>query len=197
MPTDATRAIGRILNGTDRAIDVGDIDGHVFVNVAGVGFDAQIASAFAALGRARRGFLRYAAIVVGQLRRYESRTYTLAVDPVDGQYAPTRTHRAFLLTFANGRQWGNGAIIAPAAELDNGALEAVVVEDLGSGAVLRSIPRLFAGTIAGAPGVSICRIQSAVVTADGPLMYHADGEPYVGGSSLRVSVRAGALRLRA
>jgi diacylglycerol kinase (ATP) len=107
------------------------------------------------------------------------------------------THRAFLLSFANGRQWGNGAIIAPSAELDDGALEAVIVEDLGRAAVLRSVPRLFAGTIAGAPGVSICRIESATVSADGPLLYHADGEPYVGGPSLRVSIRPRALRLRA
>ena len=76
MPPDPTRAIGRILDGSQRSIDVGDIDGHPFVNVAGVGFDAHIAGAFAAIGRARRGFLRYGAIVIGQLRTYECRTYT-------------------------------------------------------------------------------------------------------------------------
>ena len=195
MPPNPTRAIGRILNGSQRAIDVGEIDGHPFVNVAGVGFDAHIAGAFAAIGRARRGFLRYGAIVMGQLRTYECRTYAVALDPLDD--CATTTHRAFLLSFANGRQWGNGAIIAPSAELDDGALEAVVVEDRGRGAVLRSVPRLFAGTIAGAPGVSICRIQSAMVSGDGPLLYHADGEPHVGGPSLRVSIRPLALQIRA
>ncbi len=195
MPSNAVRAIGRILNGTDRAIDVGEIDGHPFVNVAGVGFDAHIAAAFAAIGRARRGFLRYGAIVLRQLRSYESRTYTVLLDPLDDRV--TTTHRAFLLSFANGRQWGNGAIIAPSAELDDGALEAVVVEDRGRGVVLRSVPRLFAGTIESAPGVSICRIQSAVIRSDGPVLYHADGEPYVGGSSIQVSIRPRALQLRA
>jgi diacylglycerol kinase (ATP) len=196
MPSNATRAIGRILNGADRLIDVGEIDGHVFVNVAGVGFDAQIATAFAAAGRARRGFLRYGAIVISELRRYECGTYTVTLDPPDDRAGPF-TYRAFLLTFANGRQWGNGAIIAPAAELDDGALDAVVVEDRGAAAVLRSIPRLFGGTITAAPGVSTYRIQAAVVTGQGPLVYHADGEPHVGGASLQVSVRPRALRLRA
>ncbi len=196
MPADARRAIDRILNGADRAIDVGEIDGHLFVNVAGVGFDAHIAQAFAAIGRARRGLLRYGAIVIRELRRYQSHTYTLALDPLDGNRAPDRTHRAFLLTFANGRQWGNGAIIAPSAELDDGVLEAVVVEDLGRVAVLRAIPRLFRGTIAAAPGVSTSRIHRAIVTGAGPLVYHADGEPHVGGLSLQVSIRPCALRLR-
>ena len=70
MPADASRALGRILHGADRLIDVGDIDGRLFVNVAGVGFDAHIAGAFAAIGRARRGFLRYGLIVARELRQY-------------------------------------------------------------------------------------------------------------------------------
>jgi diacylglycerol kinase (ATP) len=197
MPNDPRRAIGRILNGTDRIIDVGEIDGHLFVNVAGVGFDAHIATAFAAIGRSRRGFLRYSAIVVGELRRYDSGTYTLVFEPPVAGTEGAGACRAFLLTFANGRQWGNGAVIAPSAELDDGVLDAVVVEDRGLASALRSIPRLFQGTILKSPGVSAFRIRSAVVTANGPLIYHADGEPHVGGSSIHVVVRPGALKIRA
>jgi diacylglycerol kinase (ATP) len=195
MPSNGAQAIGRILNGADRAIDVGVIDGHVFVNVAGVGFDAHIARAFATIGRARRGLVKYGVIVVRELWGHQSAAYTVALDPVD-PHSPSTVHRAFLLTFANGRQWGNGAVIAPLAELDDGALDAVVVEDRGRAAVLRSIPRLFTGSIARTPGVSISRIQTAIVAADEPLLFHVDGEPHVGGTSIRVSVRARALRLR-
>ena len=138
----------------------GDIDGRLFVNVAGVGFDAHIAGAFAAIGRARRGFLRYGLIVVRELRQSTSRVFTVALDAGDTRDERTSTHHAFLLTFANGRQWGNGALIAPQAELDDGALDAVVVEDRGRGAVLRAIPRLFTGTLAGVPGVSTSRSAS-------------------------------------
>lgn len=194
MPPDPTRALPRILNGSDRTIDVGEIDGRIFVNVAGVGFDAHIANAFAAIGRARRGFLRYSAIVIHELRHYECRTYSLTLDSAAGR--PWRP-RAFLVTFANGRQWGNGAMIAPSAELDDGALEAVVVEDRGRRAVLGAIPRLFRGTIGGAPGVTIRQIRSATVSSDGPLVYHVDGEPYLGDASLHVRVRPRALRFRA
>jgi len=197
MPADASHALGRILHGADRLIDVGDIDGRLFVNVAGVGFDAHIAGAFAAIGRARRGFLRYGLIVARELRQYDCRVFTVALDTGDASDERTSTHHAFLLTFANGRQWGNGALIAPLAELDDGALDVVVVEDRGRVAVLRAIPRLFTGGVAAVPGVSISRIRVARVTGDGrPLAYHADGEPHIGGPSLVVSVRPGALRLR-
>ena len=190
---DTTRAIGRILNGSRSCHRRRRHRRAPFVNVAGVGFDAHIAGAFAAIGRARRGFLRYGASSCASLDLRMPHLHRGARSLA----AARRRHRAFLLSFANGRQWGNGAIIAPSAELDDGAFEAVLVEDRGRAAVLRSIPRLFAGTIASAQGVSICRIQSAIVSGDGPLLYHVDGEPYVGGPSLRVSIRPGALRLRA
>ena len=38
---------------------------------------------------------------------------------------PSECDSAFLLSFANGRQWGNGAVIAPHARLDDGLLDAV------------------------------------------------------------------------
>jgi YegS/Rv2252/BmrU family lipid kinase len=193
MPSDGARALTRIVQGTDRRIDVGQIEDALFVNVAGVGFDAAIAAAFAEMGRARRGFLKYAAIVTRQLRRYESGTYDVALD---SSGPPTR-HRAFLLSFANGRQWGNGAVIAPDADLGDGALEAVIVEDRGRAAVLAAIPRLFTGGIAGVPGVTIRRVRSAAVTGMGPLVYHADGEPHVADSTVRVHILPGVLRLRA
>jgi YegS/Rv2252/BmrU family lipid kinase len=198
MPADPARALRRCLDGADRLIDVGEIDGRLFVNVAGIGFDAHIAAAFAALGQGRRGFLRYASIVLRELWAYQGPACTLALEPVAGE-RPTTAHpaRPFLLSFANGRQWGNGAIVAPDARLDDGALDAVVVEDRGRLAVLRAIPRLFRGTIARAPGVTITRMTAALVTGPGPFVYHADGEACVGGPTVRVSVRPGALRVRA
>lgn len=194
MPAGAAPAFDRILHGADRVIDVGEIDGRVFVNVAGIGFDARVAQAFASIGRRRRGLLRYGAIVARELRRYESGCYDLTLDPHPDAVPMPLT--AFLLTFANGRQWGNGAIIAPAAELDDGLLDVVAVEDRGWLAALRAIPRLFTGTLPGAAGVSVYRIRTARVTGRQPLLFHADGEPHVGTSSLVVAIRPQALRLR-
>ncbi len=166
-----------------------------FVNVAGVGFDAHIAGAFAAIGRARRGFLRYGAIVVRELRHYECRTYTVALDPLGG--CATDAPRVSVDALPTAASGATGPSSRRRLSWMMARWTLCVVEDRGRAAVLRSIPRLFAGTIAGVPGVSICRIQSAIVSGDGPLLYHVDGEPYVGGPSLRVSVRPGALRLRA
>lgn len=197
VPADPRRAIDRFLQAPERRIDVGEIDGRLFANIAGVGFDAHVAAAFASLGRARRGLIKYGAIVARELWRYDSRHYALALATREGAPCAPEGCTAFLLSFANGSQWGNGALIAPAASLDDGLLDAVRVEVTGPVALARAIPHLFRGTIAGVRGVTIMKVRSATVRADAPLVYHADGESFLGGTTLEVAIRDRALRLRA
>jgi len=191
MPADPRLALPRLVRGHDQVIDLGEANGRLFVNVAGVGFDAHVAGCFARLGRARRGFLRYAAIVLSELGRYQAQAYTLELDAEVGG-----CESAFLLSFANGRQWGNGALIAPEAQLDDGLLDAVLVETQGRADIVRAIPRLFAGTIERVPGVTIRRIRHAHVTSDAPLAMHVDGEAVECEAGVTVQVRPRALRLR-
>ena len=196
IPVDPARAIHRFLHGADRLIDLGVIDGRLFVNVAGVGFDAHVASAFAAMERARRGLLKYGTIVARELWHYRSLTYEVEL-AADGPPPPPGIRTAFLLAFANGEQWGNGAIIAPGARLDDGMLDAVCVQVGGPAAAVRALPHLFRGTIAAVRGVSIEKVRSARVRSAVPLVYHADGEAFLGGTEIAVSIQPLALRLRA
>lgn len=196
ISSDPLQAIRRFLHGSDRLIDAGEIDGRLFFNVAGVGFDAHIAAAFALMGRARRGLLKYGSIVMRELWTYESREYDVTLETADALRAPEAC-RAFLLSFANGAQWGNGAIIAPGAKLDDGLLDAVRVEVGGPLAVVRALPHLFRGTLGRVPGVDSQKVRAASVRAAAPLVYHTDGEAFVGGTEIAVTVKPRSLRLRA
>jgi len=191
LPADPRAAIRRLLSGTDRVIDVGELNGRLFVNLAGLGFDAHVAARFASLHRSRRGFLRYALIVFQELRRYQGAGYEMSCD---GDQAAA--HRAFLISFANGRQWGNGAIIAPDAAIDDGYLDVVVVSAQTKATVLRALPRLFSGTVDRAPGVQIRRVEHARVTCEQPLQGHVDGELIACGEVADVRIRPKALRIR-
>jgi YegS/Rv2252/BmrU family lipid kinase len=191
MPADPRAALPRLMHGRDQPIDVGEANGHLFVNVAGVGFDAHVAGCFARLGRARRGFLKYAAIVLTELGRYRPQSYMLELDA-----EAANCDAAFLLSFANGRQWGNGAVIAPQARLDDGLLDAVLVRTDSRASVLRAIPKLFAGTIERVRGVTIRRVRAARVSSDRPLVMHVDGEAVECGDTLTVQVHPSVLRLR-
>ena len=187
IPFDPVRAIDVALGGRHCRIDAGEFDGRLFFNVAGIGLDARVAHRFA--GRTRRGFARYATLTACELFRYRPDQHTVFADG-----ATLRT-RALLIAVANARQYGNGAIIAPEARLGDGRLDVVVVAARGPLATLVQIPRLFMGQIARVPDVAMRAAVDIQVTSAGPVMYHLDGEPYVGGARLDARPRPGALRV--
>jgi len=189
-PSDAIRhAIGA----QPRRIDVGEIDDRVFVNVAGVGFDAHVAWKFNEGGTRRRGLMRYASIAARALMTYAPATYTIRTDN-DAVCPPVR---AVLVTVANSPEFGNGAVIAPGARVDDGLLDLVVMEERSRLNTIVQLPRLFQGTVDRMKGCSIRRIGRATIESDRPMIYHVDGEPVSGGTSLRVRVHPGALYVAA
>ena len=181
------RAIADALRAVSRPMDMGEIDGRLFANTAGVGFDAHIASRFATA--TRRGFAGYAAITAGALRSYAPREYRITTGGVES------AHRAVLVTIANSAQFGNNARIAPGARVDDGELDLVVVEEHSRIATLWQMPRLFNGTIERVRGCTIRRVRDVTIESDQPMTFHVDGEPVAGGTLLRARVHPGALRV--
>lgn len=193
LPLDPAAAFDVALgaSGCDRVIDAGELDGRLFFNVAGIGLDARVAHRFAAEGLLRRGFLRYLEITARELCTYAPGEHTVVVD---GE--PERA-RALLVVIANARQYGNGAIIAPHARLDDGLLDVVVVSQRSLAVTIAQVPRLFTGRVDRARGVTIRSGREIEISSGGPTVYHVDGEPFVGGASLRARVLPAALRVRA
>jgi YegS/Rv2252/BmrU family lipid kinase len=181
----AEKAIADALQAVPRQMDVGEIDGHLFANIAGIGFDAHVASRFATASR--RGFIGYAGITVRALRSYRPQHYTVTIDGIE------TAHRAVLVTIANSAQFGNNARIAPGARVDDGELDLVVFEERSRLATVCQLPRLFNNTVERAPGCTIRRIRAVTIESDRPMTYHVDGEPIDGGTRLRARIHPGAL----
>ena len=182
------RAMATVIHGLDRRIDAGQLGSRFFVNLAGVGLAASIARRFER--SKRRGLLRYVQASLGQLANLVTEAYTITLD---GE----ATHQsALLVEVANGRQYGNGALIAPDAKLDDGFLELVVVKPMGPLRALWTARRLFSGTIGRDPRVQTRSIRHATIAALHPIQFHVDGEVAEGDAALAVAVHAGALQVR-
>jgi diacylglycerol kinase (ATP) len=179
------RAIADALAAEPKLMDVGEIEGHYFVNIAGMGFDAHIASQFAS--STRRGFLGYAGITARALMNYVPLTYRITTG------GTTVETRAVLVTLANSAQFGNGALIAPGARVDDGELDLVVVEERSRFRTVLSVPHLFTGTANRIAGCRIARVREATIETSAPMIFHVDGEPIQGGTRLRARVHPGAL----
>jgi diacylglycerol kinase family enzyme len=186
VPSEPAAAIDRAMRSPQRCVDAGELGGRLFFSIAGIGFDAHVASAFDRDLAGRRGFSTYARITAQELMRYRCSRYQ-----VDGAAAVA----ALLITFANSAQFGNGARIAPAAKVDDGALDMVVFEERSRLRTLWGLPRLFTGGVTRVAGVSIRQITEAVVESDAPMVFHVDGEPLQGSTRLEARVHAGILRV--
>jgi diacylglycerol kinase family enzyme len=168
-------------------MDLGEVDGHLLANLAGIGFDAHVASRFATAKR--RGFLGYVGITARALTSYVPLQYRISSN------GRQQDVRAVLVTIANSAQFGNGALIAPGARVDDGELDLVVVEERSRFRTVCAVPRLFNGSVERIRGCRIDRIRDVTIEADQPLTFHVDGEPVVGGTRLRARVHPGALRV--
>jgi YegS/Rv2252/BmrU family lipid kinase len=189
IPFEPERAFDVAFAGRERRIDAGEIDGRLFFNVAGLGLDARVAHRFAADGLVRRGFLRYLEITARELFTYQPDEHTIVTD------GSAMRVRALLVAIANARQYGNGAIIAPDASLDDGRLDVIVVAARSPLGAILQMPRVFMGQIGRVPGVTMRTAVEIEVTSAQPVIYHVDGEPYVGGASIKARPHPRALRV--
>src|SRR4029078_13106825 len=137
----------------------------------GIGFDARVAALFNARGAGRRGGWPYVAIGLREGWRFRGTEYTVDLD------GERRTLNALLISFANGREYGIGARIAPLAQLDDGLLDATIVEARPLLTRFWDARHLALGTPHRAPSVSVRQVRHALVDAEFPMEFHVDGEP--------------------
>ncbi len=182
LPWQPSDAIDIVLHGRDRLVDAGELDGRLFFNVAGIGFDAVVAEQFNARGTlGNRGMGPYVRIGIRETFRYRAGSYRVTLDGEE------LISNALVIAFANGREYGNRIRVAPQALVDDGKLEAVVMEDRGPFSRLWAARHLALGTADKCTRVLLRSIASARVETDGDIVYHVDGE--VGRSHGRVDVR--------
>ena len=175
------------LDGRECRMDAGELDLKLFLNVAGIG--STRAWRHRRVGRSRSPWsLRHLEIAAREFFTYKSTTDTITTDGVVVRVD------ALLIAIANSRQYGNGALIAPAAALDDGRLDVVVVAGRSPLGIILQAPRLFMGQIERAPGVTSVKGVEIEVTSGQPVPYHVDGEPFLGGSS-SCRARPSALRV--
>lgn len=190
VPRRSLEAIAVALDAPERTIDAGMMAGRAFFNIAGVGFDARVARLFNERAPGSRGGWPYIVIGVREGCTYCATDYEIELDGT-----PLRS-RALLVSFANGREYGIGARIAPQALIDDGLLEATVVEERRLLSRFWDARHLALGTANRAPGVRVTQVKEAVIRAAGDIDFHVDGEPGAATDQVEVRILPAALRVK-
>ena len=116
IPDDLGQAAEIIVNGRTVRIDLGEVNGRAFFNVAHIGLAAEIPRNTSQVEKRYLGPLSYLIAVFRTLRR--NRRFTARVT-IDGKLQALRSNQ---LSVANGRHFGGGMVIDEGAKMDSGQL---------------------------------------------------------------------------
>jgi YegS/Rv2252/BmrU family lipid kinase len=170
IPADPVAACAVIAAGAERAIDLGEVDGRVFVGIASCGFDSD-ANRIANAAPSWLGNLVYAYGALRALAAWQPATFELELD------GEARRYCGYSVAAANSKAYGGGMFVAPDAELDDGLLDIVVSEHVSKLRFLVELPKVFKGTHVANPAVHVLRARELRISADRPFELYADGDP--------------------
>ena len=178
-------ALRQLNTAKEHIVDVGKLNGKVFVNVAGWGFDAKVSHSFAHLDK--RGLKSYARSIMKDFGGSINLHFKVTTE--QGSFESD----AFLLSIANGRQWGNNFYVAPKASFSDGILDLVFLQK----------PTVFQ-----APYLALClffkwdnglitrrQMKNASIRLNEMIYTHIDGEPLEKFAEVKVEVVPAALKV--
>jgi YegS/Rv2252/BmrU family lipid kinase len=122
LPTDLAGAAAVIAAGHTRRIDLGEVNGHPFFNVASLGVSAKLAEALTGADKKRWGRLSYLVALTRTL--VDARPFHASIVR-DG--AATRI-RTLQIAVGNGRHYGGGLVVEENAAIDDGLLDLYSLE---------------------------------------------------------------------
>ena len=126
LPIDMVGAARVIAAGRTEAIDVGDVNGKPFFNVASLGMSARLADRLSREAKRRWGRLAYALTATEVL--IEARRFGAVIRSDDGEEV---TVRSLQIAVGNGRHYGGGMIVEETAKIDDGRLDLYSLEFRG------------------------------------------------------------------
>nr|WP_285009972.1 diacylglycerol kinase family protein [Pedobacter sp. ELA7] len=187
IPMSSSRAVQVLNERNIKAIDAGKIGDKYFFNMAGAGFDAHISAVFAK--QKLRGLRGYLKLGFNEMINYRAEKYCFSVD------SKNYSRRAFAISVANSSQYGNNAHIAPDASVTDGILDLCVIKEfplyklplLAYQMLLRQTDRFGLVEIIRGKEINILRESDGFV--------HIDGEPYLMGKDVHISVLPQALKI--
>ena len=184
---EIVQAVKKLNGAMVQKMDVGVLNGRLFVNVAGIGFDGLVSNLMKS--STKRGFIPYFLKSVEAGLTYTPVECTIELDD------RTIHQKCFAIAVANGPMYGYNFQIAPDARIDDGFFEVVLLKDAPRWQYFAAVPATLSGKIYDESFVEHYTSKKVVVRADQPLFVHVDGEGMQLNSPLEFSIKPRALHM--
>jgi YegS/Rv2252/BmrU family lipid kinase len=171
IPGEPEAACDVLTRGTERTVDVAEVDGRTFLGIASYGFDSDTQD-LANETKVVRGQLVYVYSALRTLAAWKAVDLTFTADG-----GAPRTVSGYAVAACNSGVFGGGMALAPDADLADGLLDVVVTSDASRLHFLRGLPKVFKGTHLADPNIELFRAAELHVDAERPFAIYADGDP--------------------
>jgi diacylglycerol kinase (ATP) len=122
LPLDPVRALNIVLSGAVRRVDCGRLENastHGFLLMAGVGFDAYVASRVNAVMKDKIGIAAYYLATLRAMASYEFPEFRVVTD------AESLVGTSCII--ANAQEYGGGLVLTPGADMTDGLFDILVI----------------------------------------------------------------------
>lgn len=167
IPLNIKKALTVINRQNSLKMDVGKINDHYFIGVAGVGFDAFIAKKFDTYHK--RGFLSYVKLVVSAFHKYK---------PIKLKWGSKKEEQGnvFMCCILNSGQFGSGFKLSPKASMTDGKLTLLLIKKPSLLTALPLVCRAYFGDLRKSSYSTAIELENIHLETDEEL-FHLDGEP--------------------
>ena len=180
LPQDQEALVDLVEQGSVRYVDLGLVDGHRFLLLATVGFDAAVVREMEMQRAAGLGFANYIAPMVSTLLHHEPKKLVVTIDDRD-------TLKGELVMVLKSRNYGRFFSFAKIADLDAGFFEVVVFSNATIAAIAQTMVAGLVGKPEYLPDV-IRHIGTKVrVESSEPVPVEADGD-YIGTTPIQLEI---------
>jgi YegS/Rv2252/BmrU family lipid kinase len=190
IPSDIQEAVDIGLNGRDRVLDVGKINGERFAVMAGAGLDAHMIRAADGSLKDRFGRLAYIWTASKSIREEPFKTRIEINDEL------WYKGKASCVLLGNVGSLFGGIEAFDNARPDDGLLEVGVTNADGIGQWARTVARTAVGSTAKSPFVQVTKAKKIRVELDRKVAYELDGGARPAAKVLKVKIEPGAITVR-
>jgi YegS/Rv2252/BmrU family lipid kinase len=179
IPHDCRSACHRLLHGKPDCIDLGlatclsegrEIQRY-FLNVAGLGFDGEVAERVNRSSKAPGGTIPFLSSLAVKLLTYQNKTVEVTLDSQQ-----RLQQKANSVIVCNGRYFGGSMHVGPNAALDDGLFDVVIIGDTTKLEFIANVPKVYRGTHLSHPKVDEYRAKEVRVKAQERMFLQTDGE---------------------
>ncbi len=191
IPDTIEGACAIIAKGETKKIDIGNINNHIFLEVAGIGLEAALFPAAEEI-KSRGWFSTIRGVFDGLVSIFTFKSARIKVS-FDGHRG--RPYRVLQVTVCNSPYYGVHLQVAPGTLMDDGLLDVVIYKNFSKLEFIRHSISITQGKRILEPKITRRKVKTLRITADYPVAIHADGVVH-GHTPALISVTPGALSVR-